>query len=380
LNDRSVRGAAAEVVSPPAWPEVDVSFRYEGESVIAALRGELDVLSAEAFARILDAGLDGQNSVVLDVAGLEFCDAAGLQVIAKLARRLNDAGGGLDVRSASVLLVKLLELTDVGSLVTVCSELPTETPDRESGGAYTRAFAAIDSQDIVRALRESIAAAGYDAVVNAAMQMLASIAPVLIAAVETASVTMRRRDRFVTVAASDPVAIDLDETQYALGAGPCVEAATRGSAVHAHHDGDTSAWHAVREEAERAGIQAVLSTPLLRDTQPIGALNLYSSNRDFSERQRDGAAVLTREVATIVNGEQPNGIQLIERLHDALTSRDLIALAQGILMERNNISADEGFTQLRRDSDATCTPLREQAESIVNANTTPRRHPGPGAL
>ena len=62
--------------------------------------------------------------------------------------------------------------------------------------------------------------------------------------------------------------------------------------------------------------------------------------------------------------------ELSRKLQDALRGRDVIAQARGVLMERHGVSADAAYTQLRRSSRQSNTPLRHLAEDIL-ASTRP---------
>jgi hypothetical protein len=186
-----------------------------------------------------------------------------------------------------------------------------------------------------------------------------------------ASVTLRRRNRFETVACTDHVALDLDEAQYAIGDGPCVTAALTGEPVDVGGDDETAGWPVLRDEAERAGVRAVLSTPLVSAGAPIGALNLYTARNNFTDADRELALLLATETPTLTVAAT-NDPLLGGRLRTALESRDLIARAQGMLMERAGLEAAAGYAQLRRESQATSQPLRDIAAGLADDSS-----PGP---
>ena len=54
-------------------------------------------------------------------------------------------------------------------------------------------------------------------------------------------------------------------------------------------------------EGEEAGINAILSTPLVAHSQPVGALNIYSRTRGaFSLKEQELASVLATEASVIL--------------------------------------------------------------------------------
>ena len=57
--------------------------------------------------------------------------------------------------------------------------------------------------------------------------------------------------------------------------------------------------------------------------------------------------------------------EMIENLHRALESRDIIGAAVGILMHRDRTSIDDAFTRLKEISQQENLKLREVAEQII---------------
>ena len=62
----------------------------------------------------------------------------------------------------------------------------------------------------------------------------------------------------------------------------------------------------------------------------------------------------------------------VEHLEQALSSRELIGQAQGILMERERITANQAFDVLRRGSQHLNVKLREVAQRVVDTGERPR--------
>ena len=101
----------------------------------------------------------------------------------------------------------------------------------------------------------------------------------------------------------------------------------------------------------------------------MGALNIYSRTPCAFGRDGQELATLFAEQASIVLTHA--GDDLAEekggRLSHALQMREVIAQAQGALMERDGIAADEAFSILRDSSRRTSTPLRRLAQEIVTS-------------
>ena len=60
-----------------------------------------------------------------------------------------------------------------------------------------------------------------------------------------------------------------------------------------------------------------------------------------------------------------------EHLRQALASREVIGQAQGILIERERITADQAFDLLRRASQHLNVKLREVAQDVVDTGVAP---------
>lgn len=129
---------------------------------------------------------------------------------------------------------------------------------------------------------------------------------------------------------------------------------------------------ALAAAASSLGVAEVLCFGLVvtgeRARSALGSFTLVSSSSpSFGVDEREFAAILASylavAVAVVQRGEQ------IERreasLHRALSARDVIGQAKGILMERQGLTAPEAFDVLRRASQDLNLKLGEVAERLV---------------
>ena len=58
---------------------------------------------------------------------------------------------------------------------------------------------------------------------------------------------------------------------------------------------------------------------------------------------------------------------MASRVHRALRIREIIAEAQGVIMERQDIGEKEAFDVLRRSSRLSGKPIREGARDVVDS-------------
>jgi hypothetical protein len=192
---------------------------------------------------------------------------------------------------------------------------------------------------------------------------------------DVVSVTLRTPDgRFHTPVATHSVAQLLDECQYELGEGPCVTAALNpgpGFAAWPVRGRADSPWPGFTRAARRMGVEAVLSLSLLPTPVPprlSGALNLYSNSpQGLDAIDKDVILLLaTHASLALATTEAVTSAKLREaQLHQAIDSRDVIGQAKGILMGRQNISAEDAFDILRASSQRLNVKLSKIAEIIA---------------
>jgi anti-sigma B factor antagonist len=74
--------------------------------------GELDIATADqAYAYLRDVVDHQDGSVTMNLAGLTFCDAAGLGVLARVARHARRTGRSLKLTAARPALLRIMRIT-----------------------------------------------------------------------------------------------------------------------------------------------------------------------------------------------------------------------------------------------------------------------------
>jgi anti-anti-sigma factor len=367
---------------PSGGLAVTVSFD-EGRAVLD-VRGKLDHRSAAELGAVFDAAIvSGYLSVVLDVTELEQMDSEGLRVITYAATRLVASGGALTMRSPSpsTMTTRTLDITRLSRLVNLelqrvaRDRLGPEQPDDDPRLDVIRAHASP-----ARELRRITAIPADFDLVDGALRLVVNLARATVGGADGVSVSLRRYGRLATVAASDQTVSDMDANQYVTGEGPCVDASTEGRWFHAASLDTETRWPAFTPRAQALGINAILSSPLLAEDRPVGALNIYSrTTTAFAPKDQELASVFAAEASTILTdaGVDVTNDQLATRFGEAQRIRQIIALAQGVIMEHEGIDQDAAYTVLRNVSRRTNQPLRELAEYIVASTQRPRSHPEP---
>jgi hypothetical protein len=181
-----------------------------------------------------------------------------------------------------------------------------------------------------------------------------------------ASITEGRNGTFRTVAATDEAARTVDEIQYDLGTGPCVDAILEETVFRTDDLREDERWPAFAQRvAETNDVRSMLSFRLfLEDDDRISGLNLYSTRtRAFDE----GSEV----VGTLIATHGALAIQMAaareeaSHLHRALLNSREIGMAMGVLMARHKISRSEAFDLLRVASQNSNRKLVDIASDVA---------------
>jgi GAF domain-containing protein len=202
---------------------------------------------------------------------------------------------------------------------------------------------------------------------------LAGMAAKVVDPPASCGMTTRYDGRPRTIVASDPRAALIDERQYSLGEGPCLDALEYGVVVEVADQASDDRWSRYRDAALELGVKASLSFPLTVDGQIIGALNLYGYDRPntFTEADRERAEAFADQAATTLAfaARALRQSQLSEQLEQAMASRSVIDQALGVLMAQQKCDAPTAFDLLRRHSQNTHRKLRDVAADLVTRLT-----------
>jgi len=103
-------GATTDFAQPTQL-ELAYQVTSDGKATVR-VRGELDIATADqAYAYLRDV-VDNQNGLVtMNLAELTFCDAAGLGVLARVARHARRTGRSLRLTAARPALLRIMRIT-----------------------------------------------------------------------------------------------------------------------------------------------------------------------------------------------------------------------------------------------------------------------------
>lgn len=187
--------------------------------------------------------------------------------------------------------------------------------------------------------------------------------------VEDVSLTLIEHGQPRSIVFTGPLAVDLDERQYELGFGPCMDAARTGQTVIVNENND-GPYREFARVASRAGVRHTLSVGMPIAGRSIGGLNIYITADDpFSTAFLEHAEVFAGYAAVAVNNvaSYARTAAEVSQLQAALESRAAIEQAKGIVMGRDRCSPDEAFAVLRRISQNRNVKLHDIARAVVDA-------------
>ena len=161
-----------------------------------------------------------------------------------------------------------------------------------------------------------------------------------------------------------------DQAQYDAGRGPCVDAIKTGEMQYFDGTTDQPRWRQFAEVAGDHEIYSVFSLPLKIDGEAVGAINLYSRERDALRpgHREEGSLFAAQAAVTLANAQAFLDKEAqVEQLEEALETRTMIGQATGLLMAQEGVSSDEAFQKLVSLSQTSNTKLREIAQRYVAA-------------
>lgn len=126
-----MKATAADSAQVPHedMPAIQLELGYQrtasGQAQVT-LRGELDIATARQASDYLHAVLDSdkRGQLTINLAGLAFCDAAGLGVLATVARRARRSGRLVKLANPRPALVRIMRITGMDAAFPEVARVP----------------------------------------------------------------------------------------------------------------------------------------------------------------------------------------------------------------------------------------------------------------
>ncbi|HEU0101838.1 MAG TPA: GAF and ANTAR domain-containing protein [Mycobacteriales bacterium] len=186
--------------------------------------------------------------------------------------------------------------------------------------------------------------------------------------------TIRARREVYTQASTDDLPRALDQAQYDTGQGPCLDALFQQQTVRLDDLASEPRWRAFTALARELGAGSMLCVQLYVDGERgnLGALNVSSGHAHaFTDESAQIALVLAAHAAVAMSDAQTAA-----QLRAAVSSRDLIGMAKGVLIERHRLTPERAFTVLVRASQHGNRKLLDVARELVETGSLSTPVPG----
>lgn len=173
-----------------------------------------------------------------------------------------------------------------------------------------------------------------------------------------------------SVCSSNAVSQLIEDLQFTLGEGPCIDAY--------HHDRPVlepalaepvqPRWHAFAGPALDAGARAVFGFPMRVGVVRLGALNLYRDRPgELTDDQHADALVMAEvaaETVLLVQAEAPPD-QIATELEVGADFHYVVHQAAGMVAAQLDVSVGQALVRLRAHAFGSGLPLRQVAENVV---------------
>lgn len=103
-------------------PELSITVQRAPDEAVIELAGEIDVLTVTELSTIVNDLLgEPPSRIVLDMAGVTFCDSQGLGTLVVLSRKAQHAQTVLALANVGDFLMRVLDITGLRSALMISS-------------------------------------------------------------------------------------------------------------------------------------------------------------------------------------------------------------------------------------------------------------------
>lgn len=169
---------------------------------------------------------------------------------------------------------------------------------------------------------------------------------------------------------TDDVSALIEELQFALGEGPCIDAFHQDRPVLEPDlkEPQTLRWPAFSPQVIDAGGRAVFGFPLRQGKVHLGALNLYRDMPGTLSDDQHADALVMADIVTqavlLFQADAPPG-QLAAALEEGADLQYIAHQASGMVAAQLNISVGQALIRLRAYAFGNDRPLRSVVEDVV---------------
>lgn len=190
----------------------------------------------------------------------------------------------------------------------------------------------------------------------------------LVGSADLAGLSVFASDGVHTPAATHEDHGRIDQLQYQLAEGPCLDALRETDVIRIGNVATDSRWTrwgpAIGEEYD---IRSALAFHLFTDGQQLAAMTLYARKPDSFDHEDvvDGLAVAAQAAVTLAATTNH------DQMNQAMRNRQVIGEAIGMLRERFNLSSGRAFEVLKRLSSHHNAKVALIAQHVVDTGDLP---------
>jgi hypothetical protein len=172
------------------------------------------------------------------------------------------------------------------------------------------------------------------------------------------------------LAASSPAGEIVEQCQFTLGEGPCVDAYNLGRPILTPDlsEAARSQWPGYAPAVQEHGVRAVFAFPLQLGGARLGAMDVYRDETGALESEAVSQALAFAEAAmsVLLDTEERSAFGDGSALDVALEGRFDLYQAQGMIQAQLGVTLTEAMVRLRGHAYAENRPLDEVAADVIN--------------
>jgi GAF domain-containing protein len=225
----------------------------------------------------------------------------------------------------------------------------------------------VQNHDLAQRMAELARVAAAPRTVGEVLTDVTRTARELIPGVDTAGVLLvGKNGKYESLAGLTDLPHKLDDLQMTFNEGPCVQAAIDDVIVRTDDFRTEQRWPQYSPAVVEIGVLSGLSVKLYTADRTAGALNLFAFKpNSFDAEDETIATVLAAHAAAAILASRHG-----EQLQSALSTRDRIGQAKGIIMERYGVDDIAAFEMLKRLSQDSNTRLTDIAQQVIDTRST----------
>ncbi len=205
--------------------------------------------------------------------------------------------------------------------------------------------------------------------VESTLQAITATAIMVVPHAEECSISyVTGRSKVEPRASTSDLPREVDALQERIEQGPCLDAVWEQEVVRVDDVAADDRWPEFARQASALGVGSMMCFKLFVQGAQLGGLNLYGGRPGaFDDESQDIGQMFAAHAAVAVAGAEHE-----ENLRTAVSSRDVIGQAKGILMERHKLTADQAFGVLARVSQELNRKLADIAREVSDTGALPR--------